>query len=96
MPELLEDGLPERTPRSKFDFSMWADGQAWKFVRGTDYDSTTETFRYNVKRWARDHGYEVELRPYPALDREGREVPVTKSDPVALGVKFTGNGALPH
>jgi hypothetical protein len=92
MPELLEQGLPERTSRSKFDFSRWADGQAWKFVRGEDYDSTTETFRSNVKRWARDNGYEVELRPYPATDREGRELPLTKADPLALGVVFTRNG----
>jgi hypothetical protein len=92
MPELLTDGLPERVTRSKFDFSRWADGRAWKFVRGEDYDSSTETFRYNVKRWARDNGYEVELRPFPALDQDGHELPVTKADPVALGVKFTGNG----
>jgi hypothetical protein len=92
MPELLEEGLPERTSRSKFDFSRWADGQAWKFVRGEDYDSTTETFRSNVRRWARENGYEVELRPYPATDREGRELPVTKADPLALGVLFTRNG----
>jgi hypothetical protein len=95
MPELLEEGLPERSPRSKFDFSPWADGQAWKFVRDQDYESSTETFRSNVKRWARDHGYEVELRPYPATDRDGKEIPVTKSDPVALGVIFSRNGDAP-
>jgi hypothetical protein len=93
MPELLEDGLPERSSRSRFDFSKWVDGQAWKFVKGEDYQSTTETFRTNVKRWAKERGYEVELRPYPALDREGREIPVTKTDAVALGVRFTGQGA---
>jgi hypothetical protein len=93
MPELLADGLPERSSRSKFDFSRWADGKAWKFVKGEDYDSSTETFRANLKRWARDHGYEVELRSYPALDRDGKEIPVTKADPVALGVIFNGNGA---
>ena len=94
MPELLEDGLPERVTRSKFDFSPWTDGRAYKFKRGEDYDSTTETFRSNVRRWARDHGYEVDLRAYPALDREGREVPLTKADAPALGVLFTrANGA---
>lgn len=94
MPELLENGLPERQSRSRFDFERWADGQAWKFVRGSDYDSTTETFRYNVKRWARAHDLEVELQPFPALDGDGREIPVTKEDPVALGVRFLvdGNG----
>jgi hypothetical protein len=92
MPQLLAEGLPERRSRSKFDFSQWANGQAWKFVKGEDYDSSTETFRYNVKRWAREHGYEVELRSYPALDREGREVPASKSDPIALGVVFSRNG----
>ena len=88
MPQLLENGLPERASRSRFDFARWADGQAWKFVRGEDYDSTTETFRYNVKRWARANELEVELQPFPALDRDGREIPVTKVDPVALGVRF--------
>jgi len=32
MPEVLENGLPEPRSRSKFDFSDWTDGQAWKFV----------------------------------------------------------------
>lgn len=92
MPELLSAGLPDRASRSKFDFAHWADGQAWKFVKGSDYDSSTETFRANVKRWAKLNGYEVELRPYPALDRAGREVPLIKSDGIALGVRFVSNG----
>src|SRR5438132_1444429 len=92
MPELLNDGLPNRARRSRFDFSEWADGQAWKFVKGSDYDSMTETFRANVKRWARLNGFDVELRPYLAVDREGREVPLLKADAVALGVRFIRNG----
>jgi hypothetical protein len=88
MPELLEDGLPKRTSRTKFDFTQWADGQAWRFVKGEDYDSSTETFRYNVRRWAKANGYEVECRPYPATDRQGNEIPVTKADAMALGVRF--------
>lgn len=88
MPELLQEGLPERASRSKFDFAQWADGEAWKFVKGEDYASSTDTFRANVRRWARDNGYEVALRAYPAVDREGQEVPITKVDPVALGVQF--------
>ena len=67
MPELLDEGLPERISQSKFDFSRWADGRAWKFVKGEDYQSTTESFRYNIKRWAKDNGYEASLRPYPAV-----------------------------
>jgi hypothetical protein len=93
MPELLTDGLPERGSRSRFDFSQWADGQAWKFVKGTDYESSTESFRANVKRWAKVNGYEIELRPYPAVDRAGREVPLVKADALALGVRFIANGA---
>ena len=93
MPDLLAEGLPERQSRSKFDFTRWADGRAWKFVRGKDYESSTETFRANVRRWAAENGYEVALRPYPALDREGSELPVTKADPLALGVLFERNGA---
>jgi hypothetical protein len=88
MPELLTEGLPEKASRSKFDFAQWADGQAWKFVKGSDYDSSTETFRANVKRWAKQNGYEVELRPYPAVDRAGREIPLIKSDGIALGIRF--------
>jgi hypothetical protein len=98
MPELLSTGLPERGSRTKFDFTKWADGQAWKFVKGDDYTSSTETFRYNVKRWAKANGFAAELVPYPALDREGQEIPVTKADPVALGVRFTpadANGSGP-
>src|SRR3954464_3448651 len=86
MPQLLETGLPERRPRTKFDFAAWADGQAWKFVKGEDYDSSTETFRYNIRRWARERGYDVELRPYPALDADGHDVPLSKQDAVAVGV----------
>jgi hypothetical protein len=93
MPELLDQGLPERPSRSKQNFLEWADGQAWKFVKGQDYDSSTDTFRASVRRWAKENGYGVELRPYPATDREGNPLPLSKADPVALGVVFTGNGA---
>jgi hypothetical protein len=89
MPELLKEGLPERGTRSKFDFQSWADGQAWKFVKGEDYDSSTETFRNNVRRWARDHGFDVSLRPYPAVGQDGKEIALTKADAVALGVVLT-------
>lgn len=93
MPELLKDGLPERTRRSQ-EFAEWADGQAWKFVKGQDYASTTETFRAAVRRWAKENGYEAELRPYPALDDAGRELPLTKVDGIALGVRLVAtNGA---
>ena len=92
MPTVLEEGLPDPISRSKFDFTAWADGQAWKFVKGRDYDSSTETFRYNVKRWAKQHGFRVECRPFPALDKRGRPLPATKSDPVALGVRFSPEG----
>ena len=88
MPQLLEEGLPERSSRSKFDFTAWADGQAWRFVKGEDYDSSTESFRYNVRRWAKANGYDVECRPYPASDRDGRDLPASKADPVALAVSF--------
>jgi hypothetical protein len=92
MPELLQHGLPERTSRSKFDFNQWTDGQAWKFVKGKDYDSSTETFRYNVRRWAKANGLEVECRPVPAIDREGNEIPITKADAMALAVRFQQAG----
>jgi hypothetical protein len=100
MPQLLKDGLPPRPTRSKFDFSEWADGRSWKFVKGQDYDSATETFRLNVRKWARVNGFDVELRAFPALDSAGREVPLTKADAVALGVRFfrvdeSTNGGTP-
>jgi hypothetical protein len=88
MPQLLEDGLPQRLSRSKFDFSQWADGRAWKFVKGEDYESSTETFRANIRKWAKSNGFDVELRVYPALDDDGRALPVTRADPVAIGVCF--------
>jgi hypothetical protein len=93
MPELLKDGLPARGSRSKFDFREWADGQAWRFVRGQDYESSTETFRSNVRKWAKANGYEIELRPYPATGPDGEEIPITKTDPIALGVRFISNGS---
>jgi hypothetical protein len=89
MPELLSDGLPERASRSRFDFSEWADGQAWQFVRGKDYTSTTASFRHNVKRWAKAHGYLVETRPLLDADPKGRPLPASQADPVGLAVCFT-------
>jgi hypothetical protein len=89
MPEMLQDGLPGPRRRSKFDFSEWADGQAWKFVKGKDYDSSTETFRYNVRRWAKANGFLVECRYVHALDKRRRELPVSKADPIGLAVRFT-------
>jgi hypothetical protein len=85
MPTLLKDGLPERGSRSKFDFLPWADGQAWKFVKGEDYDSSTETFRYNVRRWARSRGFEAAVRPYPAIVDRRRASP-----PRIAGVRRAG------
>ena len=70
MPELLPEGLPERPGRSRIDFSQWADGQAWQFVRGEDYRSTTESFRYLVRRWAKANGFVAETRPLPAAASE--------------------------
>jgi len=93
MPELLKDGLPERSRRSQVDFAQWADGQAWKFVKGEDYTSTTETFRASVRRWARDQGWQAELRPYPELDADGEPVPLAKADAIALGVRFVATDA---
>ena len=92
MPELLPDGLPDRVTRSKFDFSQWTNGQAWKFVKGEDYDSSTETFRYNVRRWAKANGFQVDCRPLPAIDRHGNEIPISKADPMALAVRFHNDG----
>lgn len=93
MPELLPEGLPERHSRSRFDFTAWADGQAWKFTRGEDYSSSAESFRYNVRRWAKAHGYDVELRPIHALDRDGRELPVSKTEPAGVAVRFVAPDA---
>jgi hypothetical protein len=88
MPELLGDQLPERFSRSRTDFSSWADGQVWKFVKGEDYQSSTDSFRYSVRRWAKANGYTAECRPYLAEDGNGNPVPATKTDPVALAVRF--------
>ena len=89
MPDLLADGLPQPARRNKFDFAEWADGRAWRFVKGRDYDSSTETFREHVRRWAKENDYQVEFRPYRAEDPEGEEIPLAKSDAIALGVQFT-------
>jgi hypothetical protein len=89
MPKLLPDGLPERLSRARHDFEAWADGQAWHFVRGDDYTTTTASFRHHVKRWAKAHGYVAETRPLPATDAHGRPVPLSKTDAVGLAVRLT-------
>jgi hypothetical protein len=88
MPQLLPDGLPDRVGRSRFDFTEYADGQAWKFVRGEDYTSSTETFRYNVRRWAKAHGHAVTMCPLPATDKHGRALPFSAAEPIGLAVQF--------
>jgi len=93
MPQLLPNGLPERARRSGFDFSEWADGQAWKFLRGEDYTSTTDSFRYSVKRWAATHGYKAETRPLPATDERGRPLAASQAEPIGLAVRFVPSGA---
>lgn len=89
MPQLLPDGLPDRDSRSRFDFSDWADGRAWKFLRGEDYATSTATFRSNVKRWAKAHDYTVKTRPLPATDERGRPLAAAQAEPVGLAVCFT-------
>ena len=89
MPQLLPDGLPDRPGRSGVDFSEWADGQAWQFARGEDYGSTTESFRYLVRRWAKANGFTAETRPLPATDEQGEPIPVSKQEPVGLAVRFS-------
>jgi hypothetical protein len=93
MPQMMPEGLPDRTSWSRYDFSQWADGKAWKFVRGEDYESSTESFRYNVKRWAKSHGFDAAVRTLPATDEGGRPLPASKSEPIGLGVCFTPLGA---
>jgi hypothetical protein len=95
MPKLLEDGLPERVSRSKFDLTRWVDGQAWEFVKGEDYQSSTETFRGNVKSWAKQRGLQVELRSIPARDGDGKPLPLTKADPLGLAIRFAVDGVAP-
>lgn len=95
MPELLTQGLPDRPRRSRFDFSEWADGRAWQFVKGEDYESSSDTFRSHVRRWAKANGREVDVRLVPATGRDGAPVPLTKEDAVAVAVQFAapnGNG----
>jgi hypothetical protein len=93
VPQLMPTGLPDRASRARSDFSDWADGQAWKFKRGEDYKSSTDSFRYNVNRWAKANGYAAETRPIPATDERGRPIPATKAEPVGLAVRFTPRAA---
>jgi len=95
MPQLLPEGFPEPASRSRFTFNDWADGQVWRFVRGEDYTSTTDSFRYNVKRWAKAHGFEAEAQVIPAADGKGRALPATKAEPIGLAVRFVPAGRQP-
>ena len=96
MPEVLNDGLPEPARRTKFDFAQWADGRAWRFVKGQDYESSTETFREHARRWAKENGYEIEFRPYRAEDTTGAPIPLTRQDAVGIAIRFTRrNGRAP-
>jgi hypothetical protein len=88
MPQLLPDGFPEPATRSRFDFTEWANGAVWSFVRGQDYTSSTDSFRYNVKRWAKAHGYAVEVQTISATDERGRAIPAAKAEPVGVAVRF--------
>lgn len=88
MPQLLPDGLPEAPGRSRFDFSRWADGSAWQFSRGEDYETSTESFRYAARRWAKANGYVAETRPLPTLDEDGRPAPISKAEPIGLAIRF--------
>jgi hypothetical protein len=92
MPQLLPDGLPEAPGRSRFNFSRWADGQAWQFSRGEDYETNTESFRYAARRWAKANGYVAETRPLPATDEAGLPVPISKAEPVGLAIRFVAGG----
>jgi hypothetical protein len=88
MPQLLPDGLPEAPGRSRFDFSRWTDGQAWQFSRGEDYETSTESFRYAARRWAKANGFVAETRPLPATGEDGLPAPISKAEPVGLAVRF--------
>jgi hypothetical protein len=89
MPQMMPEGLPERAGWSRYDFSQWTDGKAWKFLRGEDYESSTESFRDNLRRWARSNGFEVTIRSIPATDERGRPLPRNQADPIGLGVCFS-------
>ena len=88
MPKLLTDGFPEPVTRSRFDFAEWANGEVWSFERGEDYTTSTESFRYNVRRWAKAHGYAAELQTIAATDERGHALPATKADPVGVAVRL--------
>jgi hypothetical protein len=88
MPKLLPDGFPEPATRSRFDFTEWANGEVWSFIRGEDYTSSTDSFRYNVKRWAKARGYAAELQTIAATDERGHALPATKAEPVGVAVRF--------
>jgi hypothetical protein len=89
MPQLLADGFPKQASRSRFDFTEWADGKVWRFLRGEDYTSSTDSFRYNLKRWGKANGWNVEVQTIPAVDDGGRALPATKAEPIGVAARFT-------
>jgi len=51
-----------RIPPLKYPFPDWADGDTWKFERGTDFTVLPKSFAVLARRWANNHGYSMSER----------------------------------
>jgi hypothetical protein len=40
----------------KYPWNEWLDGQVWKLVQGTDFDTAPEAFRDTARHYAIRHG----------------------------------------
>ena len=54
------EGFPPR--RTQWDFSEVADGDVYLLRRGEDFDITVAAMAAAARRWARQHGYDVQTR----------------------------------
>lgn len=61
MAEVLEDfdWNAVRSPRSRYDWDRWFDGNVWKLVEGEDFTAKTSSFRTSVASAAKRRGHEV-------------------------------------
>lgn len=85
MPEIIED-MPDYGPlrgsgaRPTEDYATILDGQARRFYRGQDYQTTSDAYARKVRRYANRHGISVQVRLAPGhvdIQRRAGTYPTT-------------------
>jgi len=61
MAEIIENFPDFGGHYSKYPWSQWFDGRAWKLTRGTDFDSPSPNFDAAIRAKARTKGLKVRI-----------------------------------